>query len=60
MLRNEKTDREGTVISVFDLEVDIGKCTARLPENKLGKAVDHTGKMLRRSSASFPDVQSLV
>ncbi len=58
--RNHSKDREGTQITVFGIEADKSSFTARLPPEKLEKAIKATAKVLAEQSVSFRDIQSLV
>ncbi len=60
--RNEKKDCCGTEVSVFGIEVDTSTFTARLPQDKLERAIKKTGEALSDSSnsISYLDIQSLV
>ena len=58
--RNDSKDREGTQITVFGIEVNTSSFTARLPPEKLEKAIKATAKVLAEQSVSFLDIQSLV
>lgn len=58
--RNDPKDREGTEVVVFGIEVDTSSFTARLPKEKLTKAIEATSRILNEKSVSFLDMQSLV
>lgn len=60
--RNEKKNCSGTVVSVFGIKVDISTFTARLPQDKLERAIRRTSEALSDSSnsISYLDIQSLV
>ncbi len=58
--RNDSKDRERTQITVFGIEVDKSSFTARLPPEKLEKAIKATAKVLAEQFVSFLDIQSLV
>lgn len=58
--RNDSQDAEGTQVIVFGIEIDTKSFTAKLPNNKLAKAIKATGKTLAEQSVSFLDIQSLV
>lgn len=58
--RNNSKDAEGTQVVVFGIEIDTKSFTARLPNEKLNKAIKATGKVLAKQSATFLDIQSLV
>lgn len=55
--RNDSKDKEGTQLSVFSIEVDT---IARLPAEKLEKAIKATEKVLANQSVAFLDIQSRV
>lgn len=55
--RNVSKDGEGTQLSVFSIEVDT---IARLPAEKLEKAIKATEKVLANQSVAFLDIQSRV
>ena len=46
ILRNDSKDTEGTQVIVFGIEIDTENFTAKLPTNKLAKAIRATGKIL--------------
>ncbi len=54
--RNDSKDREGTQITVFGIEVNTSSFTARLPPEKLEKAIKATTKVLAEQSVSFLDI----
>ncbi len=60
--RNEKKDCCRTEVPVFGIEVDTSTFTARLPQNKLERAIKKTGEAVSDSSnsISYLDIQSLV
>lgn len=58
--RNNSNDREGTQLSVFGIEVDTTTFTARLPLEKLGKAIKATTKFLAEPPVTFSEIQPLV
>lgn len=58
--RNNSKDTEGTQVIVFGIEVDTRSYTARLPTEKLEKAIRATSKVLAKQSVTFLDIQSLV
>ncbi len=58
--RNDSKDAEETQVIVFGIEIDIRKFTAKLPDEKLEKAVKVTSKVLAKQSVTFLDIQSLV
>ncbi len=60
MLWNDSKNREGKVVEVFGIEVDISKFTTPLPKEKLEKAKNTTSKILGRKSVSFINIQPLV
>ena len=58
--RNDSKDREGTQITVFGIEVNTSSFTARLPPEKLEKAIKAMAKVLAEQSVSFLDIQALI
>lgn len=58
--RNDSREREGTLVIVFGIEVDKPDFTARLPRDKLEKDMIATVQILKESSVSFIDIQSLI
>lgn len=58
--RNDLKNAEGTQIIVFGIEIDTKSFTARLPDNKLEKAVKTTSKVLVKQLVTFLNIQSLV
>ena len=58
--RNDSKDRDGTEVVVFGIEIDTSSLTARLPKEKLTKAIEATSRILNEKSVSFLDMQSLV
>ena len=60
ILRNNLKDAKGTLVIVFGIEIDTRNFTARLPNDKLEKAVKATNKVLVEQSVTFLDIQSLV
>lgn len=58
--QNDSKDREGTEVVVFGIEVNTSTFTARLPQEKLQKAIRATAKILEQKSVSFIDIQSPV
>ncbi len=58
--RNDSKDAQGTTVVVFGIEIDTSSFTARLPKEKLDKAIRATAKVLSQKSVSFIDMQSLV
>lgn len=58
--RNDSKDCQGTVVIVFGIERDTSWFTARLPTDKLEKAIKATLKVLSQKAVSFIDIQSLV
>ncbi len=55
--RNNSKDRKGTQITVFDIEVDTSSFTAKLPPEKLEKAIKAMAKVPAEQSVSFLDIQ---
>ena len=60
LLRNNSKDCQGTVVTVFGIEVDTPSFTARLPRDKLEKAILASSKVLSQKAVSYIDIQSLV
>lgn len=58
--RNDSKDAEGTQVIVSRIKIDMKSFTAKLPDDKLVKAMKATGKILAEQSVSFLDIQSLV
>lgn len=58
--RNNLKDAEGTLVIVFAIEIYTKSFIARLPNDKLKKAVKATSKFLAEQSVTFLDIQSLV
>ncbi len=58
--RNDSKDFQGTVVTVFGIEVDTSSFTARLPRNNLEKAILASSKVLSQKVVSYIDIQSLV
>lgn len=58
--RNDSKDAEGTQVIVFGIEIDTRSFTAKLPDEKLEKAVRATSKVLAEQSVTFLDIQFLV
>ncbi len=59
-LRNDSKDCQGTVVTVFGIEVDTPSFTIRLPRDKLEKAILASSKVLSQKAVSYIDIQSLV
>ncbi len=57
---NDSKDCQGTVVTVFGIEVDLSSFTARLPRDKLEKAILTPSKVLSQKTVSYIDIQSLV
>jgi hypothetical protein len=51
---------EGTIVPVFGIEVDINVFTARLPADKLARAIESTRLALLENSINLLEMQSLV
>ncbi len=60
VLRNNSKDAEETQVIVFGIEIDTRKFIAKLPNEKLEKAVKATSKVLAEQSVTFLDILSLV
>lgn len=58
--RNNSKDCQGTAVIVFRIKMNTASFTARLPADKLEKAVKATAKVLSQKAVSFIDIQSLV
>ncbi len=58
--RNEFKDGEKTQIMVFGIEIDTSTFIARLPAEKLDKAVKAIAKILAEKSVSLLKIQSLI
>lgn len=58
--RSDSKDQIGTKLSVFGIKVDTARFIARLPRDKLERAIQKTGKVLADDSVSLLDIQSLV
>lgn len=58
--RNESKDGKGTQITVFGIEIDTSTFTARLPAEKLDKAIRATSKVLAEHFVSLLIVQFVV
>lgn len=58
--RNELKNGQGTWITVFEIEIDTMSFTARLPTEKLDKAVKATARVFTEQSVSLLDMQSFV
>ncbi len=57
---NDSKDCQGEVVTVFRIEVDTSSFTARLPRDKLEKAILASSKVLSQEAVSYIDIQSLV
>ncbi len=60
LLRNDFKDYQGTMVTVFRIKVDTSSFTARLPKDKLEKAILASSKVLSQKAVSYIDIQSLV
>ncbi len=60
LLQNDPKDCQGTVVTVFGIEVVTSSFTARLPRNKLEKAILASLKVVSQKAVSYIDIQSLV
>ncbi len=60
LLRNNSKDCQGTMITIFGIEVDFPSFTARFPWDKLEKAILASLKVLSQKAISYIDIQSLV
>lgn len=60
--RKDSKNCEGTELPIFGIEIDSATFTARLPQDKLERAIRKTGEVLKESigSISYIDIQSLV
>ncbi len=58
--QNDSEDCQGTEVMVFGIEIDTSLFTARLPAEKLEKAIRANLKVLSKKAISFIDIQSLV
>lgn len=58
--RNNSKGQMGTELSVFRIEIDTSSFTAKLPRDKLERAIRWTGEVLAANSVSLLDIQSLV
>ncbi len=58
--RNDSKDCQGTMATVFGIEVDTPSFTARLPRDKLKKAILALSKVLSQKTVSYIDIQSRV
>ena len=58
--RNNSKDCQGIEVIVFGIEIDTSLFTARLPADKLEKAIRATLKVLNQKAVSFIDILSLV
>ncbi len=57
--RNNSKDCQGTLVTVFGIEVDTSSFTARLSQDKLEKAILVSSKVLSPKTGSYIDIQSL-
>ncbi len=60
LLQNNSKDCQGTVVTVFRMEVDTALYTAQLPKDKLEKAILASSKVLSQKAVSYIHIQSLV
>ncbi len=58
--RNDSKDCQGTVVTVFGIGLDTPSFTARIPRDKLEKAILASSKVLSQKAVSYIDIQSLV
>jgi hypothetical protein len=58
--RNDSKDCQGTIATIFGLEVDTAKSHLRLPQEKLDKAKDLTSKALQAQSISARQAYELA
>ncbi len=58
--RNDYKDCQGTVVTVFGIEVHTSLFMARLPWEQLEKAILASLKVLSQKTVSYIDIQSLV
>ncbi len=58
--RNDFKDWRGTVVTVFGIEVDTSSFMARLPRDKLEKAILASSKVLSQKAVSYIYIQLLV
>ncbi len=58
--QNDSKDCQGTVVTVFGIEVDTSSFTTRLPRDKLEKAILASSKVPSQKVVSYIDIQSLV
>lgn len=58
--RQETKDCTGTVVTVFGIEIDTNLFEARIPKDKLDKAIKATGIALTKESLTLHEVQSLT
>ncbi len=58
--RNDSKDCQSTMVTVFGIEVETSSFTARLPGNKLEKAILASSKILSQKAVSYIDIQSFV
>ncbi len=54
--RNDSKDCQGTLVTVFGIEVDTSSFTARLPRDKLEKAILASSKVLSQKAVSYIDI----
>ncbi len=60
LLRNDSKDYQGTVVTVFGIEVDSSSFTALPPRDRLEKAILASSKVLSQKAVSYINIQSLV
>ena len=58
--RNDSKDCQEAEVIFFGIEIDTSLFTARLPADKLEKAIRTTLKVLSEKAVSFIDIQSIV
>ncbi len=58
--QNDSKDCQGTLVTVFGIEVDTSLFTARLSRDKLEKTILASSKVLSQKAISYIDIQSLV
>ncbi len=56
LLQNHSKDCQGTVVTVFGIEVDTSSFTARLPRDKLEKAILASLKILSQRAVSYINI----
>ena len=60
LLQNDSKDCQGTVVKIVRMEVDTSSSTARLPRDKLEKAILVSSKVLSQKAVSYINIQSLI